>query len=169
MPMHFKLFSRSAYGIFSKRRAQGELSRKDLQFCWDHEVELFRKHAQPIQDWAQMIQNRSDQEPGNNSDSGSDRMAGSTTDPRTMTSGEPPTGTPETSRSNASSAGIYLQPKERWRIPSRDSATYLIQQWMNDCHVFGMKDQRSGLKNPNWIREAAYLTLWTHLGRRRIR
>jgi hypothetical protein len=52
---HFHMSSRSAYGIVSRRRHRGELSRKDLQIRWDQEMEHFRHHAQPIEEWMKPI------------------------------------------------------------------------------------------------------------------
>jgi hypothetical protein len=59
--MKFRSSSRSAYGLVFSRRHRGEHSRKDLQIQWNLEMEHFRRHAQPMQDWAQMMEIRSKQ------------------------------------------------------------------------------------------------------------
>jgi hypothetical protein len=60
---HFRMSSRSAYGIASRRRHRGELSRKDLQVRRDKEMEHFRLHAQPIEEWMKSIPNPPGGEP----------------------------------------------------------------------------------------------------------
>jgi hypothetical protein len=121
--MHFRLSSRSAYGLVSGRRHQGELSRKDLQLRWGHEIEMFRGHAQPIRDWAQMIRDKADRSPES-----PNAEANPETDQKTNGNAVVDTCSVKSEIDERKiTIRVRIDRREVWRIPAQDSGRRLME------------------------------------------